>query len=355
MVFLLLALLSLATPAHAQRPAPPITPPVVVEGSQVQPSYPDSARQLGVQGTATLRLHVLTDGRVGEVTVEQSAGHPDLDQAAIDAARRWRFEPARRGTEPVPVWIRLAMTFSLREVPNPDLARAVKAGIVTTAEGHATAQRVGALHPVPLRASDDVFLQDTITTSNVARIEMTLGGKFDVVIAERSTATITDAAGQGGLDLEAGQLSLRVRGERLRPGEAIDVRTPNAVVTVRGDGRVRVEAIRPGPPGEAAVTHVDVVDGSASVTASYDFKNPLLYRGTPPAAIELRAAQGITITGETAGPIRALRSGSDLRAPSHHRRDEGDDRERETDRVGGGHREDERRGILRARGGVREP
>jgi len=34
-------------------------------------------------------------GRVEQVQVEQSAGHADLDEAAVDAVGRWRFEPAR--------------------------------------------------------------------------------------------------------------------------------------------------------------------------------------------------------------------------------------------------------------------
>jgi protein TonB len=57
---------------------------------------------------------VLADGRVGEVMIERSAGHPDLDRAAADAVRRWRFEPARRGTEAVPMWLELPVEFRLR-------------------------------------------------------------------------------------------------------------------------------------------------------------------------------------------------------------------------------------------------
>ena len=83
-------------------------------GYQVRPSYPSSARRLGVQGTTLLRVHVLDDGRVAEVDVEQSAGHPDLDSAAADAVRRWRFEPARRGTQPVAMWVRLPVEFRLK-------------------------------------------------------------------------------------------------------------------------------------------------------------------------------------------------------------------------------------------------
>jgi protein TonB len=83
-------------------------------GYQVRPSYPSSAKRLGVQGTTLLRVHVLEDGRVGGIDVEQSAGHPDLDQAATDAVRRWRFEPARRGDQAVAMWVRLPVEFRLK-------------------------------------------------------------------------------------------------------------------------------------------------------------------------------------------------------------------------------------------------
>ena len=61
-----------------------------------------------------LRVHVLDDGRVGEIKVEESAGHPDLDQAATDAVRRWRFEPARHGDQAVAMWVRLPVEFRLK-------------------------------------------------------------------------------------------------------------------------------------------------------------------------------------------------------------------------------------------------
>ena len=83
-------------------------------GYQVRPSYPAAPRRLGVQGTALLRVHVLADGRIGDVLVEKSAGHPDLDDAATDAVRRWRFDPARRGSEPVAMWVLLPVEFKLR-------------------------------------------------------------------------------------------------------------------------------------------------------------------------------------------------------------------------------------------------
>ena len=83
-------------------------------GYQVRPSYPSSALRQGIQGTTLLKVHVLIDGRVGDVLVQQTAGHPDLDQAAVEAVRRWHFEPARRGNDPVPMWVLLPVEFQIR-------------------------------------------------------------------------------------------------------------------------------------------------------------------------------------------------------------------------------------------------
>lgn len=83
-------------------------------GYQIKPRYPESARRQGIAGTSLLRLHVLADGTVGEILVEQSAGHQDLDGAAVEAVKRWRFEAARIGDEPVAMWVMLPVRFELR-------------------------------------------------------------------------------------------------------------------------------------------------------------------------------------------------------------------------------------------------
>lgn len=84
-------------------------------GYQVLPTYPSTARRLGIQGTALLRVLVLDDGRVGEIQVQKSAGHPDLDRAASDAVKRWRFDPARKGNENVSTWVLLPVEFRLTQ------------------------------------------------------------------------------------------------------------------------------------------------------------------------------------------------------------------------------------------------
>lgn len=72
-----------------------------IGGYQVKPRYPESARRRGIEGTVLLKMRITAQGRVEDVQVARSAGHPDLDESAIEAVRRWRFEPARRNGAPV--------------------------------------------------------------------------------------------------------------------------------------------------------------------------------------------------------------------------------------------------------------
>jgi protein TonB len=55
----------------------------------------------------------LTTGKVADVHIERSAGRRDLDEAAADAVKKWLFEPARMGKEPVAVWVTLPEEFKL--------------------------------------------------------------------------------------------------------------------------------------------------------------------------------------------------------------------------------------------------
>jgi TonB family protein len=82
-------------------------------GYQVRPRYPDSARRQGIEGTVVVKAYVTEQGRVEQVQVAQSAGHPDLDQSAVEAVGRWRFEPARRGRQPVAMWVSIPVKFVL--------------------------------------------------------------------------------------------------------------------------------------------------------------------------------------------------------------------------------------------------
>lgn len=59
---------------------------------RVQPAYPDLARRMGISGVVKVGVTVAPNGTVKEARIV--GGHPVLAQAALDAAKRWRFEPA---------------------------------------------------------------------------------------------------------------------------------------------------------------------------------------------------------------------------------------------------------------------
>jgi TonB family protein len=59
---------------------------------KVSPSYPEFARKLGLTGTVKLEVVIATNGSVKETKV--IGGHPILVQAAVEAVKKWKFEPA---------------------------------------------------------------------------------------------------------------------------------------------------------------------------------------------------------------------------------------------------------------------
>ncbi len=60
--------------------------------SKVQPAYPELARQMNIAGTVKIEVVVSANGTVKDARVV--GGHPVLASAAMDAAKKWRFEPA---------------------------------------------------------------------------------------------------------------------------------------------------------------------------------------------------------------------------------------------------------------------
>lgn len=87
-------------------------PPIVV--SRILPEYPSMARARSLEGRVVLRAVVDRDGHVEEaVTVIESV--PMFDGAAVDALRKWRFEPGRdRDGKTVRVLVDVPIRFQLR-------------------------------------------------------------------------------------------------------------------------------------------------------------------------------------------------------------------------------------------------
>src|SRR5688572_8664595 len=132
-----------------------------------------------------------------------------------------------------------------------------KVGVVTTVVGPVTVVRAS-LPPEPLKFKDDVFVRDRVTTGEQAITRILLGGKVIITAREHSTLTITETPGLSTIHLTSGRIAVAVEKSRMKAGERVDIRTPNAVAGVRGTVLI-VEA-------EANVSTVTVLRGLVHVT-----------------------------------------------------------------------------------------
>ena len=80
----------------------------------IKPDYPKGARQRGEQGDVVLEIRVNAAGIVDRVDIVSPSGFPELDEAAVRAARAARFTPAKSGGSAVASTARLTLTFKLK-------------------------------------------------------------------------------------------------------------------------------------------------------------------------------------------------------------------------------------------------
>lgn len=78
--------------------------------SKPSPSYPEKARQERKEGAVSLGLIVTKDGSVSDVHVVKGVDK-DIDQAAIDAVSRWKFEAGTYQGNPVDVELTVTVNF----------------------------------------------------------------------------------------------------------------------------------------------------------------------------------------------------------------------------------------------------
>jgi TonB family protein len=82
--------------------------------ARVQPSYPISARQKREQGRAIFYAVIERDGTLSHLTVIQSAS-PELDAAAAEAVRQWRYTPPSCGSTAIRMVTAIAIDFFLQQ------------------------------------------------------------------------------------------------------------------------------------------------------------------------------------------------------------------------------------------------
>jgi protein TonB len=117
-----------AAPASAEASAMPVAPPtaaalhegmlIALEDADtppriakiVKPSYPPLALQARIGGIVVLR--VLVSERGAPLTIEVVRGAAaGLTEAAVDAVRKWTFDPARKGGLAMRTWMTIPIPF----------------------------------------------------------------------------------------------------------------------------------------------------------------------------------------------------------------------------------------------------
>jgi len=156
--------------------------------------------------------------------------------------------------------------------------------------GTATVTRAAVPAPVPLSFKDDVFLRDRITTAEKSAVRVLLGGKATVTARELSVLTITEVPGTSTVSLGAGRTAVAVSKARMKPGETVEIKTPNVVVAVRG-----TFVIAEVSPGRSTIT---ILRGLVEVTKL----DPTTGRPVGPA-VKVGALERVIVTG--AGPVPA--------------------------------------------------
>ncbi len=108
------------TPQPAPRPAPDRAlatgdVPTPIPGQNPPPEYPARAMRSGDTGTVVVRVMVGPDGVPTDVGIGQRSGSRELDRAAVEAVRNWRFNPAQRDGQAISASVDIPIDFKLEQ------------------------------------------------------------------------------------------------------------------------------------------------------------------------------------------------------------------------------------------------
>ena len=78
-----------------------------------KPEYPSSALKDKAEGLVETKLYIDKLGAVSKVEITQSSGRKDLDDAALEAARQYKFKAARMNGAAVNSWVSVPFDFRM--------------------------------------------------------------------------------------------------------------------------------------------------------------------------------------------------------------------------------------------------
>ncbi|MFT4198632.1 MAG: energy transducer TonB [Pseudoxanthomonas sp.] len=105
---------STAAPAGSGSAALDRSIPQPLAGHSPAPGYPPAALRKGETGSVLLRAQVDAQGSPQGLAIVRSSGSRDLDRAAMEAVRKWKFQPALDDGEPVAGTVDIPFEFNLQ-------------------------------------------------------------------------------------------------------------------------------------------------------------------------------------------------------------------------------------------------
>lgn len=179
--------------------------------------------------------------------------------------------------------------------------------VVSTLSGDVSVTRAGGSSPLKFKA--EALPGDIIRTADQSSVRLLLRDKALMTVEQRSVLTLGEEEGNLTVKLETGQIGVSVADRRLRPGEALQIETPN-VQAAFGRGNIIVNA---GKISSGVKTTVYVVDGSVEISVGST---------APRRSVKIEAPRKLTVVGKALGstqPLSAAESAkllAELRATS---------------------------------------
>ncbi len=157
-------------------------PPVVVQ--HVDAVYPVSALAARRHADVLLAVTVDADGHVSKVDILQSAA-PDLDEAAVIAARQWTFQPALRNGKPVASRIRIPFHFA-PPAPAPE--------VVETSTPNELPASTATGARVPSQAESEALQAEDVTVVGRRQPASRGASDFNVTVGQLAQVPHTNAS-----------------------------------------------------------------------------------------------------------------------------------------------------------------
>ena len=105
-----------ASPAPAAAPAASayVSASSLTRTRTAQPQYPAMAREHGVEGWVEVQFVVRKDGTLGDVSVVGAEPVGVFEESALDAVRRWRYQPVMRDGQAIEQRARIRLRFAVK-------------------------------------------------------------------------------------------------------------------------------------------------------------------------------------------------------------------------------------------------